>query len=258
MKDHRIHPLPILHINEMTEGHGSAASRHATHSQDEDVLIVVAKHPAPGRTKSRLTPPLSPCQAADLYECFLKDTIELVRGVENVQRSIAYLPAGETSYFARLAPDFELLPQRGEDLGERLDQALTHYLERGYRRAAVMNSDSPTLPEDHLRACFEALTNETDVAIGPCADGGYYLLGTRQPIPRLTREVRMSTPHVTTDTLAVAAEEGLRVRLLPGWYDVDDARTLTRLMTELADRPQAAHHTRRFLEQHRLMAEEMI
>jgi rSAM/selenodomain-associated transferase 1 len=242
----------------MTKVHGSATYRRATPSQDENVLIVVAKHPTPGRTKTRLTPPLSPRQAADLYECFLKDTLELARGLENVQPAIAYLPAGETPYFARLAPDFDLLLQRGEDLGERLDHTLTYYLERGYQRAAVMNSDSPTLPEDYLTACFETLTSETDIAIGPCADGGYYLLGTRQPVPRLTREVRMSTPHVTADTLALAAEEGLRARLLPGWYDVDDARTLTRLMAELAARPQAAHHTCRFLEQHRFMAEEKI
>jgi hypothetical protein len=242
----------------MTEAHGRSTFGRATHSRDENVLIVVAKHPAAGRTKTRLTPPLSLHQAANLYECFLKDTIELVRGVENVRRAIAYLPASETPYFAQLAPDFELLPQRGDDLGERLDHALTHYLERGYRRAAVMNSDSPTLPEGHLRACFEALSGETDVAIGPCADGGYYLLGTRKPIPRLTRDVRMSTPHVSADTLALAAEEGLRVHLLPGWYDVDDARTLTRLVAELANAPKAARHTRRFLEHHRLITEEQI
>lgn len=218
---------------------------------------MVAKRPASGHTKTRLTPPLSPVQAADLYECFLKDTLDLVRRLDNVQPAIAYLPAGEASYFARLAPDFELLLQRGENLGERLDHALTYYLEKGYRRAAVMNSDSPTLPEDHLIACFEALTGETDVAIGPCADGGYYLLGTRQPVPRLTREVRMSTPHVTVDTLALAADEGLRVRLLPGWYDVDDAHALSRLMTELAKRPEAAHYTRWFLERHRFLIEEI-
>jgi len=242
----------------MTEVHASTICRHTTHSQDENVLIVVAKRPTAGRTKTRLTPPLSPRQAADLYECFLKDTIELVRGVENIQPAIAYLPAGATPYFARWASDFELLPQKGEDLGERLAHALTHYLEQGYRRAAVMNSDSPTIPEGHLIACFEALTGETDVTIGPCTDGGYYLLGTRQPIPHLTQEVRMSTPHVTADTLALAAEEGLRVRLLPGWYDVDDARTLTRLTAELQNKPEVAHHTRRFLERHRLMTEERI
>ena len=110
-----------------------------------------------------------------------------------------------------------------------------------------MNSDGPTLPREHLRACFDALSDGTDVAIGPCTDGGYYLLGARQPVPRLTREVRMSTPHVLADTLSLAVEEGLRVRLLPKWYDVDDARSLSWLMADLAERPDVAHHTRHFL-----------
>lgn len=218
-----------------------------------NALIVVAKRPWPGRTKTRLIPPLSPAEAADLYECLLKDTLDLVRGVQDVHLVLAYLPADETQYFAALAPDFELLPQRGNDLGERLDHALTHCLRLGYRRVAVMNSDGPTLPRNHLMSCFDVLSSGTDVVIGPSTDGGYYLLATRQPIPRLTREVQMSTPRVTADTLALAVEEGLRVHLLPHWYDVDDVPTLLRLIGELADRAGAAAHTREFLKQnHRL------
>ena len=220
----------------------------------ENVLIVVAKRPAPGHTKTRLTPPLSPVQAAKLYECFLRDTLDLVRKLGNIQPAIAYLPADQASYFAQLAPDFELLVQQGDSLGARLDHALTHYLQQGYRRVAVMNSDGPTLSGSHLRACFEALADDTDVVIGPCVDGGYYLLGVKQPAPRLTREVRMSTPHVLTDTLSLAAEEGLRVQLLSEWYDVDDARSLSRLIAELAQKPEVARHTRRFL-RHMLMGE---
>ncbi len=58
----------------------------------------------------------------------------------------------------------------------------------------------------------------------------------------------MSTPHVSVDTLALAVEEGLRVALLPSWYDVDDAESLTRLKAELITAPpDIARHTRAFL-----------
>ena len=223
----------------------------------DSVLIIVAKRPAPGRTKTRLSPPLTPAQAADLYECFLKDTVQLVRALADVQPAIAYLPAGEASYFTQLAPGFERLLQRGRNLGERLDHALSHFLERGYRRVAVMNSDSPTLPRRHLHACFERLTGDTDVVIGPCVDGGYYLLGTRRPVPGLTRDVSMSTPRVTADTLALAAEQALSVQLLPPWYDVDDVQALSRLAADLANRPGVARHTRRFIEHHRRLLESL-
>ena len=214
-----------------------------------NVLIVVAKRPAPGRTKTRLTPPLSPQQAADLYECFLRDTLDLMRCVPDVRRAIAYLPLEARDYFAQLAHDFDLIPQTGTDLGARLDHALTHYLDQGYARAAIMNSDGPTQPIENLRQAFRTLSDHTDVVLGPSADGGYYLIGLKQPAPRLLREVRMSTPTVLADTLALAQEERLRVALLPQWYDVDDLASLQQLITELQTAPSdAALHTRLFLE----------
>jgi uncharacterized protein len=213
-----------------------------------NALLVVAKRPAPGRTKTRLTPPLTPEQAAMLYECFLQDTLAIMRQVPDVQPVIAYLPAAEDGYFRQLAPDFELILQEGDDLGARLDNALTHYLGQGYARVAIMNSDGPTLPPTCLAAAFAALDGDADVVLGPCDDGGYYLIGLKRPAPRLLREVRMSTPDVTADTLALAAEEGLTVVLLPTWYDVDDAASLHHLAREIAAAPaHVALHTRALL-----------
>lgn len=213
-----------------------------------NALIVVAKRPAPGHTKTRLAPPLSPQQAADLYECFLRDTLDLMRRIPEVRRVIAYLPIEARSYFAQLAPDFDLIPQTGADLGARLDHALTHYLDQGYKRAAIMNSDGPTLPSERLQQAFEVLSDHTDVVLGPSDDGGYYLIGLKQAAPRLLREVRMSTPTVLADTLLLAHAADLRVALLPPWYDVDDVASLQRLMDELQTAPpEVAPHTRSFL-----------
>lgn len=215
--------------------------------RSEDALIVVAKRPEPGRTKTRLSPPLSPEQAAGLYEGLLCDTLALMRCVPGIRPAIAYLPADAEAYFAALAPGFELVLQEGADLGERLDNATRTFLARGYARVAIMNSDGPTLPAACLSAAFRALEDGADVALGPSDDGGYYLIGMKRPIPRLLREVRMSTPNVLRETLALADAEGLRVALLPTWYDVDDLPSLLRLRDELAARPDAAPHTRAFL-----------
>jgi len=218
-----------------------------------DALIVVAKRPAPGQTKTRLTPLLSAAQAAQLYECFLRDTLDLMRAVPDVRRAVAYLPIDERGYFAHLAPDFDLIPQEGADLGARLDQALTHYLTNGCDHAVIMNSDGPTLPIAYLRQAFTELAAGAEVVLGPSADGGYYLIGLSQSAPRLLREVRMSTSHVLADTLALAREEQLRVVLLPAWYDVDDATSLLRLIAELNTTPvSVAPHTRSFWKQNPL------
>jgi rSAM/selenodomain-associated transferase 1 len=214
-----------------------------------NVVIAVAKRPMPGQTKTRLVPPLSFEEAAALYEGCLRDTLDLLRGVPDVLHAIAYLPHEAHDYFAQLAPDFDLLPQVGDDLGARLDHALTHYLNRGYTRVVIMNSDGPTLPIAHVRQAVEALTGHVDIVLGPSDDGGYYLIGLRHPAPRLLREVRMSTPHVLADTLQIAQEENLRVALLPAWYDVDDRASLERLMAEVrASNAAVARHTRSVLE----------
>lgn len=210
-------------------------------------LLVIAKRPTPGQTKTRLTPPLSPEQASQLYECFLRDTLDLARAVPDVTRFINYLPVNDDPYFKQLAPDFGLVPQIGDDLGVRLDNALTHCLSDGFRQAVIMDSDSATLPAEYVAQAFERLT-ETDVVLGPCDDGGYYLIGLNRPQPLLLREVQMSTPNVLRDTLSLAEREGLRVALLPTWYDVDTIHELHRLEAELSHLPNGrATHTRAFL-----------
>ena len=213
-----------------------------------NALLTVAKQPLPGATKTRLSPPLSAAQSAALYESFLLDTLELIRRVPGVDKGLVYLPADAFSYFQRLAPDFDLLPQEGDRLGERLYNVLQRYLASGYRRVVVMDSDSPTLPGEYLVAAFTALT-AFDVVLGPCEDGGYYLIGLSRPVERLLLEVEMSTPRVLEDTLALAEAEGLRVRLLPTWYDIDDAAGLTRLQGDLGSvSPGVALATRHTLQ----------
>lgn len=209
-------------------------------------LLVIAKRPAAGQTKTRLSPPLHPEQAAALYECFLRDTLQIVRQVENVTRFINFLPADAEPYFRALAPDFDLLLQDGSDLGERLNAALSHCLANGFERAVIMDSDSPTLPSEYLAQAFRAL-DEHDVVLGPCVDGGYYLIGLKKPAPRLFLEVKMSTPFVVRDTLKLARIERLRTALLPEWYDVDTVSELDQLHAELNQSTNGAAATREFL-----------
>jgi len=210
-----------------------------------NALLVVAKQPHPDQTKTRLCPPLTAARAAALYEAMLKDTLALIRRVPDVTPVLAYTPASARPYFAELAPDFTLLPQQGANLGERLDNALTHYLQLGYKRAVIMNSDGPTLPVAYLQAAFESLASGAEVTLGPAEDGGYYLIGLTRPAPRLLRAVQMSTSTVLADTIALAEQEKLSVKLLPAWYDVDDADSLARLVAELTTAPaDVAPHCR--------------
>jgi hypothetical protein len=215
-----------------------------------NVLFVVAKQPVAGQAKTRLCPPLDGATAAGLYACFLSDVLATMRRVPQVRRVIAYLSDDDGGYFAALAPDMARVAQRGANLGERLDHLLTDALAEGAKYAVVMSSDSPTLPAAFVAAAFERLKDGADVVLGPCEDGGYYLIGLCAPQPRLLREVPMSTPTVLRDTLALATELKLRVALLPEWYDIDTAADLMRLRAELREAaPAVAPQTRAFLKE---------
>jgi hypothetical protein len=217
-------------------------------------LIVFARQPIPGETKTRLCPPLEAATAAALYAAFLQDALNLARRVPGVQPLIDYSPATAGPFFARFAPDLPARPQQGEDLGPRMDHSLCAAL-RGEglpapcAHAVLIGSDLPNLPLAFVAEAFARLDAGADLVLGPAEDGGYYLIGLRAPQPRLLHEVPMSTPTVLADTLQIAAELGLRTALLPRWYDIDTFADLRRLASE----PGEAAHTRAFLARHALL-----
>lgn len=212
-------------------------------------LIVMVKKPVTGGAKTRLIPYFSAEMAAELYGCFIRDVTELTRALPSVTLFMAYWPPSAETYFRRLAPGFGLILQQGATLGERLDNAMTRCLEMGSSQVVALASDSPNLPPAYLSQAFAGLDeNGVDLVLGPCDDGGYYLIGWKRRIPSLVRDVKMSTPYVLSDTLAMAASEELKVWLLPSWYDVDTPDDLARLAADLSRNRSGAEHTRHFLE----------
>ena len=211
------------------------------------VVVVMAKQPAVGRTKTRLCPPLSAVEAAELYQALLDDTITLVSRLRRFRLAAAVTPPAAIDAMRASVPrDALLVPVAGADIGACLDQATGHLFARGFCRVIALNSDGPTLPAEHIERA-EALLEQADVVLGPNVDGGYYLIGLRRPCPDLFRDIAWSTGRVAAQTLDRAAALGLSVALLPPWYDVDTAADLERLRIELAGLPpQALTCTRRF------------
>lgn len=211
-------------------------------------VAVMAKAPGAGAVKTRLCPPLTPREAAALARGFLRDTIAKVRGLHGATPAIAYTPDSERALFARLAPDFALVPQRGTDLGARMRSTLAALLGAGHRAAIAIGTDTPTLPAAVLaRAVEHIASGDVDVVLGPAADGGYYLVGVRADHAALFAGVPWSTDAVLAITRHRAAEAGLRCALLPAWFDVDTPDDLARLRMALADTPDVAPATSRFL-----------
>jgi uncharacterized protein len=209
-------------------------------------VAIMAKSPRPGAVKTRLCPPLLGEEAAALARCFLLDKIAAVRALIGARPVIAYAPEDAHAEFAALAPDFELVPQRGADLGTRLHRLLGELLGAGYAGAMAIDTDTPTLPQAFLQEAVDSLRRPgPDVVLGPTEDGGYYLIGVRAAHPALFHGIPWSTAAVREVTLRQAAAAGLKAFCTPAWFDVDTPDDLQRLRATLAGAD--AGHTSRFL-----------
>jgi len=236
----------------------------APHSENVAIptcgVAVMAKASVPGRTKTRLVPPLTSDEAAQLNTVFLRDIADNVLAVAaetSVAGYMAFAPPQAKPFFeANLPREIALIEACYPDFGDCLLSAIAQLLQHGHRCAVVLNSDSPTLPTSLLVEAVQALAEPGDRAVlGPASDGGYYLLGLKQPHRHLFEDIAWSTEQVARQTLDRAAELGLPVHLLAQWYDIDDIAAFKMLHAELFGdrsfapdlRPGQARHTRAFI-----------
>lgn len=206
-------------------------------------LIVFAKVPEPGRVKTRLCPPLTPTQAASLYDAFLRDALDRYAGLDATLGpdpfgvAATHGPVAVRLYLAGDPPDGMAPPaipvfrQRGADLGERMMRAFVETFAAGHDRAVVVGTDHPTLPLDWIGEAFRQLDAPMTAAIGPSEDGGFTFLGLND-VASILFDMDYSHPQVFEDTLDRIAEAGMRPVVLPTHYDVDDADALARLQAE--------------------------
>lgn len=195
-----------------------------------NALLVFAKKPIPGRVKTRLVPALSPEEAAELYQRMQLDIFSKVGHLAGVEWVVVYEQGrGAAEYFAAAGQAARLVPQEGADLGAKMANAFREAFRRGYGAAVIIGTDSPDLPLAFIAEAYARLRQPAvDAVFGPSADGGYYLVGAKRPLPELFTGIPWSTGEVLARSLARAAAAGLAVELLPPWYDVDEVADLRR------------------------------
>ena len=201
-------------------------------------LVIFAKAPIPGEVKTRLCPPLTPDEAATLHGSFVLDMLERTKlAVAKLQlpfhRYLACAPSSELVFFKIMEErqGVRLLDQVGENLGQRMHRTFVDLFAKGYTHVIIMGTDVPTLPLSVYQEAFTML-GRSDVVLGPALDGGYYLIGLKQPAEQLFTGVPWSTDQVLAVTQQQANALGLSVELTTAWRDVDTIEDLQSLITE--------------------------
>lgn len=200
--------------------------------------VVMCQAPLPGRSKTRLSPPLSNEEAAALSACFIADVAETIGSLDpelDVQGVAAFPPSHREEAIRTLLPsDFILLSQRGDDLSARSAGVVEDLLTAGYRAVCLLSADSPTLPPSLLSDAVEALGRPGErVVLGPAVDGGYTLIGVQRPLPELFDINSWSTTRALRQKITGAAPLSVPVETLKPWYDVHDGLALAWLLREL-------------------------
>ena len=239
------------------------AARRNPNVTGKCAMGVMVKTPRSGFSKTRLCPPLSSEEAASISRCFLQDTSVAIQAFSQEDSFVVgvaiYTPVGsEATLGALLPPGFKMIAQREADFGTRLLGAAEDLFSVGFSAVCLIDSDSPTLPFHCLRDLSTFLKEPKDrMVIGPCWDGGYYVLGLRHAHSRLFEEITWNTDRVYVETVERAKEINLPAIALPAWYDVDDQMSLRRLLSELfperaneaVPRGSPAPYTKEFLRQ---------
>ena len=208
---------------------------------DDRILAIMMKAPRPGRVKTRLMAAHSPDQIVALYRALVEDTIGLARRIQ--VRTVAVCPAGDEADLVQWLPaDIDVVSQRGAGLAAGLQSTFEALCGDSGRRVIAFNADSPHLAAATIESAFTALI-DADLVVGPCDDGGYYLVGAKRAYSGLFVAAAMGRESACQALLTEALRQGLRVAQGAEHYDIDLPHDLVRLADELAHDPARASRT---------------
>ncbi|MDZ4405345.1 TIGR04283 family arsenosugar biosynthesis glycosyltransferase [Prosthecobacter sp.] len=201
-----------------------------------DALIVFTRLPQPGKAKTRLIPMLGAEGAADLQRRMTLQTVGRAWAAcaASGTRLIIAHEGGTGSEMCDWIGPLCFHEQTQGDLGARLTHAMMMAHAQGAQKIVIIGTDCPDLTEEHLSAAF-AMLDESDVVLGPAHDGGYYLIGMREPQPSLFEAIPWSTAEVFAVTQQRASEAGLSLSSLPTLADVDEPADVAHAETALAN-----------------------
>lgn len=196
----------------------------------KEVVLVFQKNEVLGKVKTRLAVGVGEEQALEIYRQLLAKTYLALRDIS----------VSITTYFSEFIPENPIhsaenkLVQVGQDLGERMKNAFAENFESGMEKVVLIGTDCPSLEGIHLSQAFEVL-DQSDLVLGPARDGGYYMIGMKCRADFLFEGITWSTELVLSQTLALAAEQGLQTSLLPVLEDIDTLEDWERYCSQIGD-----------------------
>ena len=188
-----------------------------------ETLIIFSRYPEAGKTKTRMIPALGAAGAAELQRQLTEHTLQTAKSFQfshsiNIQ---VHFTGGNLQLMAEwLGDNIEYIPQVTGDLGYKMQSAFANAFNKGSTKAVTIGIDCPDIDVLTLETAFNSL-DQNDVAIGSATDGGYYLIGLRQPTPQLFKNIDWGTDKVLAQTQITIDQLSLNTKYLPSLSDID-------------------------------------
>lgn len=194
-------------------------------------LLIFVKYPLKGLVKTRLGNQIGFQKSLDVYKFLLKTTFDRFLHNDKYRTWVFYTPAGYYNKIKRIIENttvYNIAPQKGNDLGERLSNAFQDVFDAGAKNAVVIGSDCFYLAVPDIVNAFKKLEScKNDVVIGPSFDGGYYLLGINEYNESIFNRIEWSTDRVLHETRNRIVDAGMRLHLLEPLGDIDEIEDLS-------------------------------
>lgn len=192
-----------------------------------NALILLTRIPIPGKTKTRLMDILSGNECADLHRAFLMDLMTTFKQLKDIDIFITYTPDNSLHILEGIVPNhIKTFPQLGEDLGDKMDNAIKEVCSKGYEKVILIGSDIPDIKSEDIRTSFQILDNH-DVVLGPTYDGGYYLVGMKISNEKLFHiNKKWGGKSVLESTIEIGNDLGLEIGLSIKYRDIDTKEDL--------------------------------
>ena len=193
-----------------------------------DKLIIFTRYPVPGKTKTRLIPELGPVGAADVHRKLAQNIIaemEAFKTGKGIDLEICFTGGSTGQMRTWLGNSLSYAEQEDGDLGTRMYSAIKRSLHEGSSRIVLIGTDIPGQVSNQIETAFNSLT-EKDIVLGPVMDGGYWLIGMKNPC-NVFEGITWGKETVLRQTLNAVEEKGFSVDLLAPVNDIDTAGDLS-------------------------------
>ena len=203
-------------------------------------LIVYAKRPIAGYTKTRLAAGIGAEGAAGVYARMLYSLLFDIQAhqTKSLQLTLSLASTEDIPFFHAAFPEWTVTHQVKGDLGFRMTTSMKQEFQNGASKVVLVGSDIPYLSHSHIQQAFDGL-DHSDIVFGPTNDGGFYLAGTTIPTLDIFRDIEWSTPSVLNKCQQNAFKQGHSVKLITKLYDMDTEKEYFDWQQRLLDRTQA-------------------